>query len=338
MATAIGSYNLTLSDFAKMEKPNGDIAELVNILAQTNDLWKYLPFQECNDGTAHETTIVTGLPQGAWVRYNQGRTPAKGSTAQIRAQTGMIELPIVIDKHLAEKRGADRVAQARTKQAMLAIEGLTQQATTALFYEDERTNPERITGLAPHYSTVNTATAASAQNVIDCGGTGSDNLSIWMLELGEGKISGLLPQGKASGVQRLDRGIVDVTDSTGIAGSTFLAYKEVLSWSLGLVVENWTCGVRLCNIDVSNLIANSGSQADLWTKIIMGLGKLPTSSMGKRVICMNRTAFTWLRIQALAKAAYQTTFETVEGKPVTMIDGIPVCVCDALLTTEARVV
>ncbi len=336
MAT-IGSYNLTLADFAKMEKPDGDIANIVNLLEQTNDLWRYLPFIECNDGTAHETVVTTGLPQGAWVRYNQGRNPGKASTAQARAQTGMIELPIVVDKHLAEKRGMDKVAQVRTKQVMLAIEGLTQQATTALFYEDERTNPERITGLAPHYSTVNTATAASAENVVDCGGTQSDNLSIWMLELGEGKIAGLLPQGKASGVQRDDRGIVEVADAAGIAGASFRAYKEYLTWSLGLVVENWTCGVRLANIDVSALRAQSGN-ADLWVKIIEGMGKLPTNSTGKRVICMNRTAKTWLRIQALTKSAYQTTFETVAGRPVTMIDGIPVCVCDALLNTEARVV
>lgn len=336
MAT-IGSYNLTLADFAKMEKPDGDIANIVNLLEQTNDLWRYLPFIECNDGTAHETVVTTGLPQGAWVRYNQGRNPGKASTAQARAQTGMIELPIVVDKHLAEKRGMDKVAQVRTKQVMLAIEGLTQQATTALFYEDERTNPERITGLAPHYSTVNTATAASAENVVDCGGTQSDNLSIWMLELGEGKIAGLLPQGKASGVQRDDRDIVEVADAAGIAGASFRAYKEYLTWSLGLVVENWTCGVRLANIDVSALRAQSGN-ADLWVKIIEGMGKLPTNSTGKRVICMNRTAKTWLRIQALTKSAYQTTFETVAGRPVTMIDGIPVCVCDALLNTEARVV
>ena len=336
MAT-LASYNLTLADFAKMEKPNGDIATIINLLEQQNDIWKYLPFQECNDGTAHETTIVTGLPQGAWVRYNQGRTPAKGTTQQIRAQTGMLELPIVIDKHLAEKRGMDKVAAARSRQMMLAVEGLTQQATSAIFYEDERTNPERITGLAPHYSTVNTSTAASAENVIDCGGTGSDNLSVWILDLGEGKISGLLPQGKASGIQRIDRGIVDIPDGTGIAGATFLGYKDIINWSLGMVVEDWTCGVRLCNIDVSNLRAQS-SAADLWVKIIEGLGHLKRGSSGKKVICGNRTFETWLRIQALTKSAYQTTFDTVAGKQVAAIDGIPLVTVDALLNTESRIV
>jgi hypothetical protein len=333
----IAGYNLTLADYAKFEDPNGNIANPVNLLAQTNDLWKYLPFIECNDGSGHQTTIVTGLPQGAWVRYNQGRAPGKATTQQIRAQTGMIELPIVVDYHLANKRGAGKVDEMMAKQTMLAIEGLAQQATTALFYESEATNPERITGLAPHYSTVTAGTALSAENVIDCGGTQSDNLSIWMLDLGEGKIAGLLPEGGKSGVQRGARRVVDVADATGIAGATFKAYKEELTWQLGLVVENWTCGVRLCNIDVSTLRANT-APPDLWVKLIEGMNKLPASGSGRRVICMNRTAHTWLQVQALSKSAYQTTFETVMGKPVTMIGGIPVAICDALLNTEARIV
>lgn len=335
--STIAGYNLTLADYGKMEDPKGNIANPVNLLRQTNDLWDYLPFIECNDGTQHQTVIVTGLPEAAWVRYNQGRQPGKAVTAQIKASTGILELPIVVDRHLAEKRGPGRVDELMAKQTLLAIEGISQQAMSALFYESEATNPERITGLAAHYATVSTATAASAANVIDCGGTGSDNLSIYLLDLGEGKIAGLLPEGKKSGVQRSARRIVDVQDATGIAGATYEAYKETLSWALGLVVEDWTCGVRLCNIDKSNLVANSGSQADLWVKIIDGLGRLRARGSGKRVICMNQTAATWLRIQALNKSAYQTTFETVAGKPVTMIDGIPVVITDALLNTEARV-
>lgn len=337
MATIAG-YNLTLSDYQKMEDPKGNIAEPVNLLKQTSDLWDYLPFIECNDGTQHQTVIVTGLPEAAWVRYNQGRQPGKAVTAQIKASTGILELPIVVDKHLAEKRGPGRVDELMAKQTMLAIEGISQRAMTALFYENEAENPERITGLAAHYSTVNTSTAASAANVIDCGGTGSDNMSAYILDLGEGKIAGLLPEGKKSGVQRGGRRIVDVQDSTGIAGATFEAYKETVSWALGLVVEDWTCGVRLANIDKSNLIANAGSQADLWIKIIDGIGHLRSRGAGKRVICANQTFATWLRIQALNKSAYQTTFETVAGKPVTMIDGIPLVITDALLNTEARVV
>lgn len=336
MAT-LATYNMTLADIAAQTAPDGSIADVINILNQTNDILQDMTWQTCNDGTAHQDTIVTGLPQGAWVRYNEGRQPAKGVTAPIRAQTGVIELPIVLDRRLAERRGMANVAKARTNQLLMATEGLNQQMATALFYEDERTNPERITGLTPHYSTVVTATAASAENVIDAAGTGSDNMSIWIIGWGDAMISGLLPEGAPHGIKRRDKGIVDVVDSTGIAGATFEAYKELLEFNGGLMVKDWRYGVRIANIDVSNLEAES-SNADLWKCIIRGLERIPNLSACRPAIYMNRKARTWLRIQALSKSAYQTTFETVAGKPVMMIDGVPVRRCDALLNTEARVV
>jgi hypothetical protein len=215
---------------------------------------------------------------------------------------------------------------------------MNQQMASAFIYSNSISTPNQILGLQPRFSTVNTNNAQSANNVIDCGGTGSDNMSVWVLELGEGKISGLLPQGKKSGIQRDDRGVIEIAGAVGVDGSSMRAYREYLNWSLGLVVENWTCGVRLANIDVSNLRANSGSQADLWNKLIEGIGHLPASSGGKRIVCGNRTFRTWARIQALSKSTGMTTFESVMGKPIMMIDGMPFCTCDALLNTEARVV
>lgn len=336
MAT-IGTYNLTLSDITQQTAPDGSIADVINIMSQTNDILQDMTFQPCNDGTAHQDTIVTGLPQGAWVRYNEGRQPAKGVTAPIRAQTGILELPMQVDRRLAERRGKGNVSKVMSNQLLMAVEGLNQQMATALAYEDERTNPERITGFMPHYSTVSTATAASAENVIDCGGTGSDNMSILIIGWGDAMISGILPEGAPHGVKRGELKIVDVVDSTGISGGTFEAYKQTLEFNMGLMVKDWRYGVRLANIDVSNLEAES-SNADLWKAIIRGLERIPNLSACRPAIYMNRKARTWLRIQALSKSAYQTTFETVAGKPVMMIDGVPVRRMDSLLNTEARVV
>lgn len=332
----LGTYNLTLADLAQQTDPMGGIAEIINIMSQTNEMLEDIVWQPCNDGTSHQDTIATGLPQGAWVRYNVGNAPAKGSTANIRAQTGILEMPIVIDRRLAQRRGMDKVSRVRTNQFKLGAEGLAQQMATALIYEQETVNPTAITGLAAHYSTVNTATAASAENVIDGGGTGSDNLSFWLVQWDENKISGLLPEGYSAGIQRRDKGIVDVVDSTGIAGATFEAYKEILEFAGGLMVKDWRYGVRVCNVDVSNLRTESGA-ADIWKLVAQMLERMPSGS-GKKAIYANGTFKTWARVQALNKSAYQTTFETVAGKSVMMIDGIPVRRVDALVNTEARVV
>jgi hypothetical protein len=333
--STIGGTALTLLDIMKLKDPSGKNAKIVEILMQENGLLDDMTWIECNDGDSHETTIRTGLPSGTWRRYNEGVQPTKGTTAQVRAQTGQLEDVSTVDRDLAEKGGQGAVAGVRASEAVAHIEGLSQQMATAVLYEDERTNPGRITGLAAHYASVSTATAASATNVIDAGGTGSDNSSIWFVGWGPEAITGLFPQGSEAGLRHEDEGIVDVQDATGIAGATFRAYRDRFRWKCGVCVRDWRKASRVCNIDISNLRAES-SNADLIKKMIMAEEVLAKGAANYAVY-MNRTLRTWLRIQALAKATSQVTFETVAGKPV-MVWGerFPIRTTDALLNTESR--
>lgn len=330
--STLGGTAMTLVDILKLEDPDGKVAKIVEILMQENGLLDDMTWMQCNDGDSHQTTIRTGLPSGTWRRYNEGVAPTKGTTAQVRAQTGQLESVSVVDRDLAEKGGNKEAVRASA--AVAHIQGLSQQMATAVLYEDERTNPGRITGLAAHYSSVSTATAASAQNVIDAGGTGSDNASAWFVGWGPDAISGLFPVGAAAGLKHEDEGLVDVADSTGVAGATFRAFRDRFTWKCGVVVRDWTKASRVCNIDISNLRAES-SNADLVKKLIMAEEVL-TKGAARYALYMNRTLRTWLRIQALAKALYQVTFETVGGKPVMMWNGIPIRTNDALINTEAR--
>jgi hypothetical protein len=330
--TTLGGTALTLLDIAKAMDPDGKMATIVEILNQVNEVVQDMTFIECNDGDSHQTTIRTGLPSGAWRRYNEGVAPTKGTTAQVRAQCGMLEANSIIDRDLANKGGNAKAV--RASEAVSHIEGMTQQMATALFYEDERTNPTRFTGLAAHYSSILTTTAASAANVIDGGGTGSDNLSIWFVTWGPNATTGLVPQGSQAGLKHEDRGEVEVIDATGITGATYIALKDWFQWKMGLCVRDWRQNARVCNVDVSNLRAQSGD-ADLIRLMIQAEETLAYGNAGTRAIYCNRTVRSWLRQQALDKAAYQVTFETVAGKPVTMWNGIPIRVSDSLLLTES---
>jgi len=335
MAT-IGAGALTLTDIVKATDPKGKPAKIVEILTQANEMLGMIPWIPCNDGQSHQTTIRTGLPTGTWRRYNEGVAPTKGTTAQVRVQTGSLESVSVVDKRLAEKGGKQNVGATRAREAVAHIEGLSQQMATALIYEDERTNVARLTGLAPHYSSVLTATAASAENVIDGGGTGSDNTSIWLVGFGENAIHGVFEEGGTAGLHNEDDGEVDVIDATGIAGASFRAYRERFRWQAGLCVADWTKAGRICNIDTSNLDAES-SDADL-VKLMIRLSERVQRGGGRYAWLMNRKARTWLRIQKLEKAASQITYDMVEGKKVMFFDEVPVLLCDAILNSEARIV
>lgn len=336
MAT-LGGTAVTLLDIVKSSDPDGKPAKIVELMSQNNGFVEHCTWMPCNDGDSHQTTIRTGLPAVAQRRYNRGTAPTKGLTVQVRAQTAKYETVCAIDQDLAEKGGVANAPANRANQAAAHIQALGQKVATALIYEDERTTIDGPTGIMPHYASVSTATAASAENVIDGGGTGSDNLSVLLVGFGPTAVSGLYGEGQVAGLKNTDDKIVDIIDATSIEGATYKGYRERFSQQCGLVITDWTQAGRVCNVDVSNLRANS-SDADLVTLMIL-LSERVRRGAAKYVWLMNRTARAYLRLQKLEKIANSTiSWETVEGKPVMFFDGIPVAIEDALLNTEARVV
>lgn len=332
MAT-LGGTALTLLDIHKQMDPDGQIARIIEVLTQTNEILHYLTFEECNDGDSHQLTIRTGIPEGTFRRYNQGVGDTKGTTAQVRAQTCMLEAKSNVDRDLARKGGQEK--KVRANNAVAHIMGLNQQVAGSVVYDDERVNVERMTGLAAHYSTVNTAVAASAENVIDGGGAGSDNTSIYLTCFGPLGVTGLFPTGSTAGLKHEDRGEVEVIDATGTGGASYIALQDRFQWKYGLAVADWRRCVRICNIDVSALRAQSGA-IELVEQMIRASEMLGNKMLGNCAWVMNRTVSTALRLQKLDRNGMNVSFETVEGKRVMVFDDIPIARTDALLNTEAQ--
>jgi hypothetical protein len=333
--TTLGGSALTLLDIQQTRDPKGNIAPAIELLSQSTDLMSDIPMQECNDAVSHEFMMETGLPQGMWRQYNVGVAPTKGTQVKGRAQTGILQSKSRIDQLLAERNGMDKVSATRALAAKKHIRGLGQQLEAAFLYEDERTNKDRITGFMPHYSTVQTAVAASAENVIDGGGTGSDNCSILIIGWGMDTIFGIVPAGNPVGLQHKDDNILEVADGTGVAGATFSAYQDTFTFRGGLCVADWRYGMRIPNIDVSNVRAGTGP--NLINLLIEGLERIPSRAGIRLGIYVPRFIRTALRMQINTAAAYGLTQENFAGKQVLAFDGVPLNVCDQLLTNESRV-
>ncbi len=71
-------------------------------------------------------------------------------TGQTRFNTGMMETRSAVDCRLARKGGNPNAV--RDSEAKAHIEALGIEWARALFYEDERTNPQRMTGIAAYFS------------------------------------------------------------------------------------------------------------------------------------------------------------------------------------------
>jgi hypothetical protein len=344
---------LTYADWAKRVYNDYKIGYIVEILSQTNEILQDMLVGEGNLPTGDKTVIRTGLPTATWRLLNTGIAPTKSTTAPITFTCGNLEAESQLDVDVAKLNGD--TADFRLSEARAFIQGMNQQMAAALMYGNQTTNPERFTGLSPLYSTVSTSTAQTAYNVIDAGGTGSDNTSIWFVTWGQDTTKGIFPKGSMAGLQHQDMGKWRVQDvgQTFATGAYYWAWVDHFKWELGLAVKDWRYNVRICNIDVSDLATVNA--ANIINALVRAANRLPTTmtgltavqtsdaptiqgAMGKTVIYVNRTVRTYLELQAMNKVNVLLQLVEWEGSTVLKFRGVPIRTVDAILNTESRVV
>jgi hypothetical protein len=330
MAT-LASNVATLADHAKRLDPDGKVPMIVELLRQRNTILDDMLWKEGNLPTGHRTTVRTGLPTVTARRLNEGVVPSKSTTAQIDEQCAMFEAISEVDADLVKLNGND--AGFRLSEASAFIEAMNQTMAQTLFYGNAGITPEYFTGFAPRYASL---TGTNSQNILSAGGAGSDNTSIWLIAWGENTVSGIYPKGSKAGLIHEDLGEQMIQTGVGIGTGRMKAFIDRWQWKCGLAVRDWRYAVRIANIDVSNLVTESGA-ADLIKLMIKAIHRLPDLSSGRPVFYCNRTVREMLDIQALTKAAYQLNIDNVDGKPVTKFRGIRIETCDQILETESVV-
>lgn len=334
MAT-LSNTALTLADWAKRTDPDGRVPVVAELLSQTNEILEDAVFQEGNLPTGHRVVIRTGLPTVYWRALNQGIPNSKSTTAQVDESCGILEARSEVDKDLAELNGNTGAFRLSEDQAFL--EAMNQTQAQTMFYGNPATDPKQYLGLATRYGTI--SGAGNAANIIDAGGTGSDNTSIYLVVWGENTCFCPFPKGSKAGLMHNDLGEQTVYNGDG---TRMQALATQYQWKNGLVVKDWRYVVRICNIDVSNLVGES-SAADLIKLMSRALDRIPNLGFGRPVFYMNRTVYSMLRIQALAKSQNVLAVEKGLNQFGTAaswlsFEGVPLRKVDALLNTEARVV
>lgn len=327
----LATTNPTLLDLAKTLDPDGKTADIVEILNEVNDVLDDMSWQEGNLPTGHRTTIRTGLPTPTWRKLYGGVQPTKARNAQVTDSCGMLEDYAEVDKALADLNG--NTASFRLTENRAHIEGISQEIATTLFYGDEDSTPEKFTGLSARY---NDLTAENADNIINAGGAGSDNTSIWLCVWGPSTGFGIIPKGSKAGIQMTDKGQVTVENVDG-AGGRMEAYRTHYRMDAGLTIRDWRYFVRIANIDVSDLDTLANTK-NLITWMIQASERIPHLGRGRACWYVNRRIREKLRLGITEKIANNLTWESVSGKRVMTFDDIPVKRCDALLNTESALV
>ena len=325
----------TLNDVASRTDPNGNISMIAEILTEMNPVLEDAAMEEGNLQNGYQASIRTGLPTPTWRRINRGVRPTKSTTGQVVFTCGTAEDYAEVDKELAELNG--NAPEFMMSDSEAHIEGMNQEIATKMFYGSEEDEEEAFTGLSHYFSD---KSAESGDNIIDAGGTGTDNYSIWLVVWGRNRIFCTYPKGSKAGLQHEDMGLVVSEVFGGNTGSPdggrLRVYRQWFQWKLGLVVKDWRYAVRIANIDISELSKNYSTGAELQDLMVQA-AELPHDLNGRACFYMNRTLRTTLRRQILSDKKGYLSWEKIGGKRVMLFDDIPIKRCDALHTAEARV-
>ena len=337
MAT-LSTTNLTLADWAKRTDPDGRVPVVAELLSQTNEILDDAVFKEGNLPTGERVVIRTGLPTVYWRALNQGIPSTKSTTAQVDEACGMLEARSEVDKDLAMLNG--NTAQFRLSEDTAFLEAMNQTQATTMFYGNPATEPKSFLGLAGRYSSLSGGNAA---NVLSAGGSGSDNTSVFLVCWGDNTVYCPFPKGSKAGLIHEDLGEQTVYDSS----NRMQAYATRYQWKNGLVVKDWRYVVRIPNIDVSDLIAQTGSQASTAATNIIKLMaraiyRIPNMTMGRCAFYMNRTVHSGMALAALDKSNAVLNINqglTQFGQPNSWLSflGVPLRKVDSLVNTESVV-
>ena len=322
----------TLIEKFSREDSSKKIMKIVELMAKRNDILMDAEYQECNDGSKHKTTMRSGIPEPTWRMFNQGIQPSKSQTVPVLDTTGMMEDYGLVDKALADLSGnADAF---RTSENMAKLQGFNNKAARYMIYGNTQAEPQAFLGLAPRY---NDKSAESGANIVDAGGTGSTNTSIWFVTWGEMTTHLLYPKGSVAGFQHKFLGQQTARAENG---GDFEAYRDHFKWDIGMSVRDWRANARIANIDVTALTRDGATGANIIDLMIDALYRIdnPEQGEGRTIIYANRTIQSWLHKQAMNSKNVNLTIGEYGGKKIPEFLGIPIKRNDAILNTEARVV
>ncbi len=327
--------NPTYLDIASRLGPDHKVAAIIEMLAQTNDILQDMTIVEGNLETGHRSVIRTGLPSATWRLLNYGVVPSKSRTAMVTDSCGMLEAYAEVDKALADLNG--NTAAFRLSEDQAFLEAMNQNMASTLFYGNTLVYPERFLGLAPRYSAYSATKTNIGYNIVpyrdESAGSGSDIYDAFLVVWGPNTIFGTYPKGSVAGFQHQDLGEVTLGDSTL---GYYQGYRTHYKWDLGLVVKDWRYAVRLCNIDLSDLAAETTTSAllDAMDKCYY---KIPSFGMGRAAWYMPAEIMPYLQKQAAYRASASLTLDYPTGKPVVRHLGIPIRRCDALVASSDEV-
>ena len=340
---ALASALPTLLDVTRVMDPNGTIADIGEVLQQYNEILDDIGWKEGNLPTGEQMTVRTNKPTPTFRLLNGGVVPNKSTSGQIVETCAIMEERSHVDVDIANLNG--NAMAYRASEDVAIIQAMSDTLASTLIYGDTSVDPEKFNGLASRYFS-KTATHVTSSQIIDAGGTGSDNTSIWLVCWSPQTVYGIYPKGSKAGLFQEDRGIQDLLVDTS-TGAYMRAYVTFFQWKCGFAIKDYRAVVRICNIDISDLETASNTtdtSANILKFMSQALDKLPPNMAGRKVFYMNERVRSMLRVKMLDKsnlllqmAELKASGTVPRPDGVLTYLGVPCRRIDAILNTESQI-
>ena len=342
MAVQASGVN-TLLDLLQNMDGSGKQLDIAEVLTQQNELLLDMTWREGNTVTGHRDAVRTSLPTPSFRAINEGVPVTKAGSTPIEETAALLEDFSRVDRELAIMSGD--VEAYRLREARPHIIGMGHKMATTVFYGNANTSPKEFTGLAARYGSVLTSTSNTATNVIDAGGTGSANRSIWLIKWDPDTITGIYPKNTRGGLDHEDatnasgegaHGFPAAAALADASGNKFMGYEDHWIWRCGLMVKDWRYAVRIANIDPTLLTLTAATGPNL-QDLMTQAQELIEDSEGA-VFYVPRALRAYFRRQVLNAKNPFLAWDEIGGKRIMSFGENAIRRTDALNVNEARVV
>jgi len=303
-----------------------DPFHIIELMRMTNEMLIDIPAYEANSATVNIALQRTIAAMGQHRIYNRGVKKVATQTKPIQDRIAMIAAYSDVDQSMLEHSGNTNAALMSEAAGIIKGMGLTQAET--LIYGDGSRDDE-FSGLMERRNSL------SDSNVIDAGGTGLEGngnelTSIYIVAVGKDMFHLIYPKGsKSVGVNREDRGKVDVSDGKG---GEYPVLRNYFTAQYGLTIIAPDAVKRIANIHAKTIDGNK-----LIDLIIEARYKLPK---GASTYAMYSNVDIQIILDKAARDKGNVVHTTADpwGKPITHVRDLRCRQMDVITNTESRVV
>lgn len=329
------SGRMTLLDFAKSKDPDGQQAQVIELLEQYNPILKDAPAYPSNAPLGNRVTYRRSLPSVGSAKINKGVTRSKSATDQRVDPIGIFSGRSEVDRRIIDIEGMAAFTQKRKMETAAFTEAFAQLLAYNVAYGDTKTDEAAFDGLAPRTASLNPNTSRTTSQVHSMGTvTGSDGCSVFIVDWGEYACKAIFPLNTTAGLRIDDIGETDGLDEDS---ASLRVYAMLYDWYLGISVPDPRHIARIPNIDLSDSLLASPTQGSLIDKIRMVMDLMPVPGPSQRVLYCPMQLKTAIRQQAEAKGTVVMTVKEYLNEQVDHIDGFPIRSVEQFSTAEATV-